>query len=243
MSAADYRVPVIDSAHPDFTYPAGRMPGCLPRASGFGKLFARASEKIKVVPRNNWDDYTGVSVRHFVKAILDQGSVGSCATEATTQAVMIARAFAGLPHVELNPWFIYHHTSDGVDRGSSIDANLEFVLKYGIAPVDVWPRSKGWRETPSPEAYAAALEFRDIEVYDIASIDEMVSGLLLPCPIVWGANGHAVCKVEHLDPDKGLDVNSWGDSWGDGGFGVWASYRAVNWSYGSFAVRAFRRSK
>ncbi len=241
MSTAGYRTPIVDSAHPDSVYPEGRVPGCLPRVTPFGKVFAPASEKIKIIDRLLWADYVGVSVRQFVKMILNQGSVGSCATEAITGAVMIARAFAGLPHVPLNPWFIYHTTSDGVDRGSSIDANLEFVLKYGIAPESVWPRSKGWREKPSPEAYEAALEFRDIEVWDIASVNEMVSGLLLPCPVVYGANGHAVVKVEHLDDNKGLDLNSWGDDWGDGGFGVWASYRAVNFSYGAYAVRAARK--
>jgi hypothetical protein len=181
-----------------------------------------------------------MSLRPRVKTILDQGTVGSCACEATVQAIMIARDYAGLPHVELNPWFIYHTTSGGRDRGSSIDRNLEFVREHGCAPISAWPRSKGWKAEPSVQAYKEAKAFRDIEVFDISNVNEMVSALLTGCAVVYGANGHAVVKVEHINDEKGLDVNSWGTDWGDEGFGVWASYRAVNFNYGAFAVRAVR---
>ena len=224
-------------------YPAGRKPGCLERKETFGELFPLVSEsdEIKIIPEDEWSDRAGkISMRPLVKTILNQGSVGSCATEATTQAVMIARAFAGLEHIELNPWFIYQETSGGRDRGSSIDENLAFVQEHGIAPMSVWGRDKGWRTEPSSEAYDAAKAFRDIEVFDITSIEEMVSALLIGCAVVYGSKGHAVVKVEHISDSEGLDVNSWGDDWGDGGFGVWASYRAVNFRYGAFAVRAIR---
>jgi hypothetical protein len=222
-------------------YPADRKPGCLPRKEPFGKLFAPASEKIKIIPREEWGDYAGkISMRPFVKTILNQGSVGSCATEAVTQAVMVARAFAGLPHIILNPWFIYYHTSGGRDRGSSIDENLAFIREHGIAPMSVWGRDKGWQTEPSSEAYDAAKAFRDFEFFDIAAINEMVSSQLGACPVVYGSKGHAVLKIEHVNDSEGLDVNSWGEDWKDGGFGVWASYRAVNFNYGAFAVRAIR---
>jgi hypothetical protein len=197
-----------------------------------------AAEKIPVIPRDQWAELAKqVSLRPFVKTVLDQDGVGSCATEATAQAVMIVRAIAGLPHIPLNPWFIYRVTSGGSDRGSSIDANLRFIQENGCAPASLHPRSLGWRGTPSAEAIEAAKQFKGIEVYDITSIDEMVSALLTGFAVVWGANGHAVTKVQHLDESKGLDINSWGSSWGDGGFGVWASYRAINWAYGAWALR------
>ena len=242
MSEASYLEPVISSAHPlgsgSVLYEQ-RALGCLHRKSEFGKLFKPADGNIKVIPRSRWDDYE-TDLRPMVKTVLDQGSVGSCATEATAQAIMIARAFADLPHVELNPWFIYSRTSDGRDRGSSIDENLRFVQRYGCAPVSAWGRDKGWKTKPSVAAHTAALDFADIEVFDISSVNEMVSALLLGMPVVYGANGHAVVKVKHFDADKGIDINSWGTDWREGGFGVWASYRAVNFAYGAFAVRAVR---
>lgn len=221
-----------------FVIPDGKATGCLPRVSRPGELFPMAGEKITLIDRKDWSRYAGkVSLRPFVRDILDQDGRGSCATESTTQGVMVSRACAGLPHVLLNPWSIYWKTSGGADRGSSIDTNLDYILKYGICPEALHPRSKGAFSKPSDEAMKAALEFCPQEVYDISTVDEMVSSLLTGYAVVYGAAGHSVLKIEHVDDSHGLDVNSWGKSWGDGGFGTWASYRGVNWGYGAFAIR------
>jgi len=230
---------LINSMTPRTFLPTGRVAGCLPRKNLPGRICPLAEEHIAIIPRAEWPKYVGkVSLRKFVKEILDQDGARSCATEAIAQAVMIARAMAGQPHVLLNPWFIYHTTSGGRDGGSSLDENLAFVREYGIAPMSVWPRSKGWRTEPSKEAWEAALQFKIEEFYDIGTVDEMVSAELDAYPVVYGANGHAVCKVEHLNDREGLDANSWGTDDGDQGFRVWATYNAVNWGYGCYAVRA-----
>lgn len=231
----------INAKTPVAEWPADRKPGCLPRKWAPGVRFPMAAERITIIDRDDWPKYTGkVSMRPFVKTVLDQGSVGSCATEGAAQALMITRAYAGKPHVVLNPWFIYHTTSHGSDSGSSIDENLEFIQEFGCAPESVWPRSKGWRAKPSAEANAAALEFRGVEVFDISSIDEMVSAELSDFAVVYGSNGHCVVKVEHQNDRQGLDINSWSESWGDNGFGVWATYSQVNWGYGAWALRTVK---
>lgn len=228
----------VSSEHPYPDYPPGFVPGCLPRSSRPGEVCPMANEHIEIIPRSEWAALAAqITLRPFVKTVLNQGNVGSCATEATAGAVMICEAFAGKPFTLLNPWFIYQQTSGGRDRGSAIDDNLAFARDKGIAPESVWPRSKGWRTKPSAEAFEAAKAHRILEFYDISSIDEMVSALLKGFPVVYGSNGHAVTKIAHLDENKGLDLNSWGTSYGDKGFGVWATYRAVNWNYGAFAVR------
>lgn len=231
--------PFISSANPQPEWPADRLPGCLPRRSRYGEWFPKLEDHITVVPRNQWAQIAAAQTpkRKYVQSVLDQDGVGSCATESTTGAVMLTRAIAGMNHVLLNPWFIYHHTSGGRDGGSSIDDNLRFIQEYGIAPEAVWPRSKGWREKPSQEAYDAAKQFCGIEVFDIGSVDEMVSALLLGYVVVWGANGHSVLKIDYIDETKGLDLNSWGTGWGDGGFGVWTNYKGVQWGYGAWALR------
>lgn len=223
---------------PDPIFPPDRVPGCLERKSAPGEWCPMLrSAGVPIIPRSQWSDIAsrfsdGRGLRPFVREVLNQGSVGSCATEATAGAMMIARAFAGLPHVSLNPWFIYHHTSGGVDRGSSIDENLRFARDKGVATTAVWPRSRGWRTRPSAEAYADAMKNRIVEFYDIETVEEAVSAIYHGWPVVYGARGHAVVRVA-ID----ADLNSWGTGWGDGGFGQWVPLSSINFRYGAFAVR------
>lgn len=229
---------MIHSAKSFTELPPGRKWGLKPRMSRVGEWCTRAEDAIDIIPRDEWADRAKkLPVVPYIPEILDQGKVGSCAAEATTGATMTERAIHGLPHVSLNPYFLYHHTSGGVDRGSSIDENLAVARDMGIAPISVWPRSKGWRQKPSDEAYEAAENYRIREFYDVTSINELVSCLLHGFLVVAGANGHAVYWIEHIDESKGRTVNSWGTDWGEGGIGVWCSYRAINWAYGAFAVR------
>jgi len=222
--------------------PPGKKTGCLPRVSRPGEWFPRAEDRIEIVPETDWEELSRTNkVTPFVKEILDQDGVGSCATESTAGAVMACRAVAGLPHVTLNPWFIYHTTSGGRDSGSSIDTNLRFIQEHGIAPMAVWGRDQGWRRKPSAEAYEAALQFRGIEVFDIASVNEFVSALLRGFFVVYGARGHSVGASEYRSSGP-WGPNSWGTDWGDGGFGTWVSWRQINWGYGAWALRAVTES-
>ena len=229
---------MIDSANPTLVYPNGYKPGCLPRKSKPGEWCPMASERIKIIPSGDWPAAAaelGDNLRKHVPVTLDQNGDGSCACESSTGDVMLIRAVAGLPFVLLNPLYVYHTTSHGVDEGSSIDENLAFIRENGIAPESVWPRSKGWRAKPSAEAVEAAKAFKIEEFWDIASLNEFVSALLTGYCVVFGSNGHAVLAVQHMGSYP-LVLNSWGN-WEDGGFGKWCSYNAINWNYGAFAVR------
>lgn len=223
----------------ELVFPADRpVFGCLKRKEPPGTFCSLAREKIKLIPRQEWAGLAAkmreeqANLRRYVKTILDQDGVGSCATESTTQSVMVARAIAGLPHVLLNPWFIYHTTSHGRDQGSSIDENLAFARDNGIAPEVIWPRSKGWKAEPSAEAKEAAKEFRIAEFFDVLSTDEAGSALVSGWSIVYGAKGHSVLKIEY-----DLDANSWGTGWEDEGFGLWCALERIDFRYGTFATR------
>jgi len=217
--------------------PAGVKPGCLPRKSRFGQWADPLADHVEVIPRRDWRDLIGkISLRPRVPVVLDQDGVGSCATESATGAVHLIRALYGLPHVLLNPWFVYHTTSGGRDAGSSIDQNLAFIRENGIAPDSVWPRSKGWRARPSAEAQREARKYRIHEFYDIGSWEEFGTALLLGFPVVWGYSGHSILAVGLKDEDTIIYLNSWGN-WGDGGFGT-ARARSIVWGYGAWAVRS-----
>lgn len=217
--------------------PPGRATGCLPRRSAPGEWFPLLADKMDIIDPSEWLDWIGgIELSPHVPVVLDQDGVGSCATESTTAAVMLARVLRGEPHVMLNPWFIYHTTSGGSDSGSSIDENLAFANEFGIAPESVWPRSNGWRTNPSEEAYAAAKEFRILEAYDITTTAEIGTALLRGFPVVFGWQGHSVLFTELLSLTRAKYLNSWAQSWGDDGFGE-LELSAVNFRYGAFAVR------
>jgi hypothetical protein len=221
--------------------PVTKRGGCLPRITKPGQWCPLFGSSIKVIPKNQWGDYAQqISLKPFVRNVYNQKQVGSCASESTNQSVAIGMAKAGLSDVLFNPYGMYHFVNGGRDQGSSIDANLKFAREFGCFPESVWSRSNGWQRKPSEEAMEAAKMYRILEFYDIQSIEEFVTALLMGFPVVYGANGHAVCAVEHLENKQApLIVNSWSTDWEDNGFGVWVNYASLrrNLSYGAFAVR------
>lgn len=218
--------------------PPGKVTGCLPRKSKFGVCCNPMADEITVIPRSQWAGSIGnVSRRKNVRQILDQDGVGSCATESTTQGVMITRDADGCPFELLNPWSIYRVTSGGRDNGSSIDENLEFARDIGILPESYWPRSKGWRATPPDGWKDVAARYRIKEFYDIANTEEVGTALILGFPVVFGWSGHSCILTALLSETEAEYANSWTPDWGDQGFGK-IKLSSINFDYGAWCIRA-----
>ena len=177
----------------------GRIAGCLPRESKPGEFCPLFSERIKVIPRNEWRDriadpsYTGL--RPSVPVILDQDGVGSCAAESATQSVQTCRSFHGQEFVPLSPWYLYHFSGGGRDGGSNIDTNLRYLRDQGVATLEAWPRSKGFRSRPSAAADESAKDYKIVEFFDISNAEEFGSALLQGYPVSYGRSGHAILAV------------------------------------------------
>lgn len=218
----------------------GHRLGCLPRRTKPGEKCPLFSSRIKeTIPEGEWDALSQeISLEPKVREVLNQKSVGSCASESKDGAEAIGLAVAGVPHVSFNPYGTYHFVNNGRDQGSTLDDNLEFGRDKGCFPESVWPRSKGWQPRPDDAAMEAAARYRIVEYYDILTIPEFVTALLLGIPVTYGAKGHAVTAVRHTR-NAPIIVNSWGESWENNGFGVWATYREIESSlqYGAYAVR------
>jgi hypothetical protein len=228
----------------DFIIPEGKKSGCLLRVSAPGQICPLFGEKIKVLSNEEIQasidarKASGLRKRDQVKQILDQDGVGSCATESTTQGVMTTCVSAGRAFRLLNPWFLYFHSSGGVDRGSSIDTNLELARDIGIASEEVWPRSKGWRTKPSDAAYADALTNRIYEFYDAGNVQEVRTALALGFLVVFGHDSHSELMLELEDLNSADVANSWATSWGDKGFHPTPfPLNRINWNYGCFIIR------
>lgn len=218
--------------------PPGKAMGCLPRDSKPGDLAPLMADQFDTIPRGEWDGLCGkIDLDSCVNVVFDQDGVGSCATESTTQGVQVVAEFTGYEFEQLNPWSIYRVTSGGTDRGSNIDRNLEFARDVGILPESYWPRSKGWRAAPPDGWEEVAAKYRIQEWYDLTTIEEVGTALLLGFPCVVGWSSHSELIVDLLPGEKGLVVNSWAPTWGDNGRHV-VPLSKVNWGYGAYAIRS-----
>ncbi len=220
--------------------PDGKVSGCLPRRSLAGQWCPLAADRITVSPQEEWAERIAetVGMRPHVHHIFDQDGVGSCARESTTGAVQIVLSLQGEPFRLLNPWSGYCRTSGGRDRGSGIDENLRDASTVGTLPMDIWPRSKGWQAKPTDELMREqGRRYLIDEWFDVTSINEVGSCLLMDIPVVFGWEGHSCVLVELLDQYRAVFVNSWDETWGDNGFGV-IRLSEIDWRYGAFGVRS-----
>ena len=218
--------------------------GCRPRLADVGALFAvwgDPGQQVAKIARNQWQP---VSWRHKVVRIMDQDGVGACNAFASCQALETCRSIAGQRHVELSPGNLYGRINGGRDMGSALGDALQALRNEGVCtqslvkPLDWHPR--GWPDSWKTEAQ----QFRILEAFDCPTFDHIASaiqcGFLVDYGIMVGRNfdvesdgwvgeyrggggGHALCGVGLVERGGKwgiLTANSWGEKWGDKGFGV-----------------------
>ena len=196
---------------------------------------------IKVVPLSEWPERIAelssakAWPNSHVWTVFNQGSVGSCASEALCGAMQVLRAIEGQQKIVFNPYGVYGRVNGGRDAGSSLQDNLSFIQQYGCFPEDVWPRSKGWRAEPTKEAYEAAKAYRLKEAATVRNREEFGSAVMDGHPVYCGYPGHAIFGVEIIDQNRFWYMNSWGPNWGINGRGT-LSFSQVAWYYGAYAI-------
>lgn len=232
----------------NFQVPPGQATGCLPRTTRYGECCAKLEDEFNIIS----DEYL---LRQHIEAPreekllscvwewLSQGRVGSCGAEAATNAMLVSREFSGAPRTRLNPWSVYQETSDKRDRGSSVSENLRYTLDFGILPMELWPRSKGWSTTPPKELLETeAPKNRAHEWLDINTIAEIRTALCLNFPIPFGWRGHSCVLLALKSLDTAYYLNSWGKSWSDNehdwpGIGE-IRLKDVDFGYEAWALRS-----
>lgn len=224
--AVDLSRAPVDPADP----PEGRVTGCLPRSKAKalfpGRDFAAAFAPI---PRAQWQDRL-LSVRQHVWHVYDQGSLSSCASNATVQSLLVLRSVANLPEVVLSPGSVYGPIAYPRDSGSTLDDNLEQISAVGAVPAAL-VKPNDWNPGKFPAGWqTAAKPYRVVEWFDLGGkFDNVASAVLYGFPAVigvsWsGGGGHSVCVVGLAKSSSGVwslvYVNSWSADWGDSGFGL-----------------------
>ena len=148
------------------------------------------------------------------------------------------------------------------DNGSAICDAIKTVTKDGVCSEKIWPYTnvtKNFKKKPSSDSYQDAKENKIIKSKHInTNLDEWKSALAEGYPIVFGIDvfssienprggkvpnpksnernegGHAMCCVGYSDADRVFIVrNSWGEQWGDKGYGYFSYDYIMNKKYNS----------
>ena len=218
--------------------PSGRQwkAGCLPRTTKVGDGTFKIFDPAKAKSQRRTSIITLDTLKTLVWHIIDQGNQGSCCGCAGVMLVMLMREIMGLKRVILSQASLYGLGNGGSDSGMAIDTCAKLLIKIGACPVDIIGQYD-WREFRRdyyPDGHPEGQRYKAIEAYDCPDLETMQAANDLGFPVMYGAKGHAVVRF-------GLDINSWGVGWKDGGLGVWATdaeLRREISRYGAMALRA-----
>lgn len=151
------------------------------------------------VPTSMTADLTTVDLRSQLPPVLDQGQVGTCAANATANALhyLLRKEHA----IEFSPSRLYLYwyvrvlmgVSPTEDSGSDLRTMCQAVQKYHVADETVWPYDptpeERFKLAPTAVAVAAALKHSRVQYlsvcHDIAHIHDCLSQGF---PIVIGIN-------------------------------------------------------
>lgn len=230
-------------------------------------LFADAppiyEDAVELIPEAEWPaeieklDSAGGSLENLCIEIFNQGSEGSCVSNATAQAHQIVQAQQwGKPNVvQLSAINLYKRVGRSAGSGSMLSDNLDEIRTRGILPQNTpeniarfphtMPATGFGSSMPSGWEATAGL-FTALEQFDIRSFAGLVSASLRGAPVVVGRSGHSICYVRPIIKSGAvafLYANSWG-SWGQAaggfaaGFGVDTGSLVRNSAAWAFALRS-----
>lgn len=244
-----------------------RALGCLPGLRVAGRLVSASEPWSSSNPVLGDKDLKEFDNTISSIPILDQGQTGSCAGHSAANAIMKGRAKSGLSHVALSPFFLYGLANGGVDRGATMEGILRAATSTGACRVSVNPNKIMYQNRFTKEMFDDAKNYRVSDSYVLDTFESLLTAVLLSWDVIFGigvgnaffktdnegtpgtgsgAGGHAMADGEGLrkHPRHGWQVkvrNSWGESYGVGGY-CWLDRRHFTSSFfDGYAIRAVNR--
>lgn len=245
--------PIIDDVSDDAAYPGGVRYGLIPRDYRLypPEMFAPPSE-LPLIPRSEWSDrikeqeanksrISDVILAQNIPS-MDQGPNGYCWGHSTVGAVQALRALANQPYVPLSAYMVCAIIKNGRNEGGWCGLSAKFLRDVGVCSQALWPQGDRnvSRDTPAVRADAAlhkvSEDWVDLtrSVYDQnLTFDQVATCLLsgVPCALDFNWWAHSVLGCDLVEVESGsFGVrirNSWGDGWGDKGFGVLRGSKSV----------------
>ena len=183
----------------------------------------------------------------YLPPVHNQGRTNMCNCSATTAAMEIQRAKQGLDYTQLSAGDLYSRIHQNGDGGSYLEDGIRVSMEQGVASADVVDYLD-WQSSTSSAA-ADRKNYRVTEAYLCPTFELCMSAVLRGFPLISGIDwyydyeeldqgwlprnprsrqgGHAVMgymptyRMAGGQPVFGIwHQNSWGDTWGVGGRGV-----------------------
>jgi len=234
--------------------PEDQLTGCLERSCDCGSYFPVYERDNALIERRFWKDFADdeCGLEPYVSRIFNQGREGSCASNATAQAMEIvtSQQIGKDQSTRLSAISLYTRVGRNANSGSSIPSNIQEVAERGLLPLNTTENKEKYDHTHPATGFSERLPsgweetaklFQAFEWFDIQSFDGIATCLLKGFPVVYGRAGHAICGVNLVRRGGEWCIkyaNSWGN-WGEHGYGYDSEdfvSRSVP-SYGAFGVR------
>lgn len=180
------------------------------------------------------------SVRLPTTPVLDQGASSTCLAQAICDGVLVKAKIQGVHKARLfaRLWVYLHARPDpSIDAGISFSAAVNALTMRGAPAEEHWPFDPDQVTSPAPieAGQHAWSEVGKFKFHPLDSVESAAASLAQACPVVLGlgtlfGGPHAVLIVgyEYRDGELWFLIkNSWGVSYGEGGY-VWISARAID---------------
>lgn len=151
-----------------------------------------------------------------------------------------------------SPSYLYNLINNGKDKGSNISQAMNKLKKRGVCTLASFPYNPlDYTTQPTAEQDAEAVNYRIRDYYAVEGVDSIKRCLASGDGVILGLNifpdfrtlspsnpiydnaegtesgAHAVCLIGYDDEKSAFKfINSWGTSWGLGGYG-WISYDLI----------------
>lgn len=223
-------------------------PGHVDPGEGFGftgrddNPFGRSFD-VPLIPRSEWEgrikaiEAAGLRnsdrLRRAGYRIKNQRSTSYCWVFAGTSAVEAARIAQGDPHISLSPASVGCLVKNYQNRGGWSGEAARKGSESGWVPSALWPDHAISREYDTPASRQQREGNRLDDWYDLGRNFDAVMTLLLSgrCVSVgfnWWRHEVLACDPLFSGSQFGYRIaNSWGEDWGEDGFGVLLGQKAV----------------
>lgn len=194
-----------------------------------------------ILPRSQWKE---TSLKSWNVPVEDQHQFGQCTGESAEAVMQYAWLISGQKRQSWAAGSVYARINGGRDQGAQVHDALMALQTSGICLEADAPDGQIFMSQIKPQAWVNAKRFRVKDAFKISSFDELGTALSrgFPCAsgLAVGNNfdhldsdgvvplpdairgGHALCHCGLKVTKRGLWVaetkNSWGTSWGLGGY-------------------------